>query len=180
MILKHEDQLVDFDLNMLEELLCIVDAQLCKLDNEIKQCPDPDSFGLFDLCEGVTGMGFVACQWYLAATCGCLKLDKHDALQFGPFHSCGLTIVQIINHAANYWKHREEWVLKKREKDAMRTIAALSKLGIDCEGDYVLTCALVDINALKTMQFKPLISVLEEWSKKALESLKTDKMKSGI
>jgi hypothetical protein len=37
-------------------------------------------------------------------------------LQLGPKHSDGNTIVKIINDAANYWKHNNEWSLDKTPK----------------------------------------------------------------
>jgi hypothetical protein len=52
------------------------------------------------------------CQSYLAATYSYRKIAKAVALTSGPVHSSGLTIVEIINQAANYWKHHdEEWSL---------------------------------------------------------------------
>jgi hypothetical protein len=169
MLLKLENEWVDFDLPMLRELIGVWDTHLRKLNKELEQCLDPRGIGLcedlFDRAEGIVGMGFVACQWYLSTTYGCLKIKKPDALKFGPTHPSGLTIAQIINHAANYWKHHEEWPVGKKDKSAARTIAAISKLGIDCERDCVLTCALASVSPSKEMQFAPLIGFLENWSK---------------
>lgn len=52
-----------------------------------------------------------ACQSYLASTSSDLKVKKVVALKHGPKHPSGLTIVEIINHAANFGKHDDEWSL---------------------------------------------------------------------
>lgn len=171
MFLKFEDQWIDFEIDLLRNLINVLDIQFQKLAEDIGKCPDPDSFGLFDLAEGMAGMGFVTCQWYLTTTYGWLKIDKPSALKLGPEHSSGLTIVEIINHAGNYWKHHEEWLASKREKDAERIIAAFTKLGIDCENGYALTSVLASVNRQeKYMQFVPLIPLLEEWAKEVLKA----------
>lgn len=167
--LKPGDEIAFYDISVITELLRGIDAQLSKLAKEIDNCPDPDSFGLCDLAEGICGMGFVACQWYLSTIYGWLKADKSDALKLGPRHLSGLTCVQLLNDAANYWKHREEWSLKQNREKAARTISNISKLGIDCENDYVLSCVLVSISPSKKMQFAPLIPSLKSWTKQVSE-----------
>jgi hypothetical protein len=90
---------IDYDLELLRELTNLLDARLEALDQQIQRCPDPDAFGLFDTAEGVCGLGFAACQQYLTATASGLGLEKSMALPCGPVHSCGDTIVSIVNHS---------------------------------------------------------------------------------
>ena len=95
-------QILDYDLNLLRNLIHIIDQHLEQICNEAVQVEDADSFGYFDNAEHITGLGFVACQTYLSSVCGYLKIDKRKALSVGPLHASGQTKVQIINHAANY------------------------------------------------------------------------------
>jgi hypothetical protein len=170
MQLKSESVLFCLEINTLLQLIDVLDVQLKKVDEEIKnwdiqKYPDPDSYGMFDLTDGLAGMGFVTCQWYLTSTYGWYKIDKPLALKLGPKHPSGLTIAEIINHAGNYWKHHDEWLTGKNKKDSERIIEAFAKLGIEREDDYPLTNLLVEINPKREMQFAPLIPLLEEWGK---------------
>jgi hypothetical protein len=108
--------IVDFDLDLLKQLIRIIDQQLDLISEKATQVDDADSFGYFDSAEHITGFGFVACQTYMSSVYGYLKIEKQKALSIGPFHSSGQTKAHIINHAANYWKHNNEWSLKKSDK----------------------------------------------------------------
>jgi hypothetical protein len=163
MFFVHKSKVCDADLEFLKEHLTLIDTQLDKIDERANEHPDPDSFGVFDTAEGVTGLGFVACQWYLAATYGFLRIDKKPALAAGPRHRSGMTIVEIVNQAANYWKHKDEWPLKKNVRDEVRITEALSAIGVSTERDYVLTSVLAEIAPSKPVRFRTLISSLEGW-----------------
>ncbi len=109
----------DYDLESLRELTLVLDARLDSIERSIQKYSDADMFG--DSAEAVCGLGFVACQQYLAATASWLGVEKTPALQCSPNHVCGDTIVSIVNHAANYWKHGDEWLLGKTEKQQAKT-----------------------------------------------------------
>jgi len=74
-----------------------------------------------------------------------------------------MTILQIINHAANFWKHEDDWRLKKNSKNEIRTRAALKKVGFSTKRPYVLTNILAEIAPSKSAQFRTLIPILEAW-----------------
>ncbi len=109
----------DYDLETLREIALVLDARLDKLDRDIERYEDADAFG--DTAEGLCGIGFVAGQQYMTATASWLGVDKSKALPCGPIHKCGDTVASIINHAANYWKHGDEWRLGKSEKQQATT-----------------------------------------------------------
>ncbi len=67
-----------------------------------------DQFGNIDRAERITGLGFVACQAYITYVHHFTNMQKSNSLSFGPCHRTGKRIVDIINHAANYWKHHDE------------------------------------------------------------------------
>src|SRR3546814_4588494 len=103
----------------LEALLSLVhslDAQLHEVAGKGLSTEGADERGYFDVAEHITGLAFVACQTYIATVCGAVGIDKSAALRKGPKHPGGLSKVQIINHAANYWKHNNEWALTKPDR----------------------------------------------------------------
>ena len=101
----------DYDMQFLEDLLQLLDSHIERLAANVPQDIDADSWGLYDSTEYIIGLGFVACQGYLAATYSYLNIEKVEALKAEPKHPSGLTYAEIINHAANSWKHHEEWSL---------------------------------------------------------------------
>lgn len=108
MVFFIDEKVVDYDLDLLRELLQLLDAQLDRLGKWAARADDADREGIYDSEEHVVGLGFVACQTYLVATYGAMLVKKPKALGFGPPHRSGYTIAQLVNHAANYWKHRDE------------------------------------------------------------------------
>jgi hypothetical protein len=170
MHLEIKGELICLEVNTLWKLIDPLDAQLKGIEDDVKnwdykKYPDPDSCGVFDFAEALAGMGFVACQWFLASTHGWYQVDKLSALKLGPRHSSGITIAEIINHGANYWKHNDEWHVGKKKKDAERIIEAFAKLGVNHKDDYPLTNLLVKINPKQEEQFAPVIPELEKWGK---------------
>ena len=153
----------DPDLEFLVEHFTLIDTQLDKIDQKAENSPDPDSFGIFDTAESVTGLGFVACQRYLAATSGWVRINKRSALALGPRHPSGMTIPQIINHAANFWKHQDDWRIEKNSKAEVRTREALEKVGVSTKRSYVLSNVLAMIAPSKPERFRTLIPILTAW-----------------
>jgi hypothetical protein len=95
---------------LLERVLNVLDAELEELIKGSDLCPDPDSWGYFDSMEQLTGLGFVACQTYLTETRTWFRHEsKRSALACGPRHESGRTVAQVVNAAANHWKHQSEW-----------------------------------------------------------------------
>ncbi len=112
----------DTDFEFLRELFAMFDSKLAQLQSRIEHCSDPDSSGLFDWSNFLAGSGFVACQTYLTSTFGPLGVSKETALSLGPHHSGGRSYATILNAAANFWKHQEEWglrVLVNRDVDTL-------------------------------------------------------------
>ena len=100
--MKVSHLLIAVETNVLRNLIASIDQQLeeiCRKSVETNE--DPEAFGYFDSAEQLTGLGFVACQTYMATVYGHLNIDKPRALKAGPSHSGGQTKLQIINHAAN-------------------------------------------------------------------------------
>src|SRR5260370_1283722 len=115
--MKATHLLIDVETSVLRTLITTIGQQLeevCRKSVETNE--DPEALGYFDSAEHLTGLGFVACQTYMATVYGHLRIEKLNALNAGPAHLSGQTKVQIINHAANYWKHNNEWPLDRSRR----------------------------------------------------------------
>jgi len=153
----------DTDLDMLAELLAVIDAQL---ETVLQRCDDPSlagQLGYFDSAEHITGLGFVACQAYLTAIYGSLNVKKLNALSIGPHHSSGQTTVEIINHAANFWKHHDEWHLDKSGACQDRVRKAFDAVGFPVDLDYPLVGILSELVVPESAAFKSLVGKLRQW-----------------
>ena len=135
----------DFDLNFLEDAAALVDTRLDLLDKEAEESPDPDSFGVYDQIEYITGFGLVACQTYATAIASRTKLEKREAFARAPMHRTGRSMVQLINAAANHWKHSSEWPLDAITGQAKRTLDVIRSLGVDTEVSYPVSRTLFRI-----------------------------------
>jgi hypothetical protein len=155
----------DFDLDFLEAAAALVDASLERLDGKAETSPDPDAFGVFDEAEYITGIGFVACQTYATAKLSRsrLKNQKREALALGPKHRTGRSIVQLINAAANHWKHSSEWSLDTPTSQAMQTLEVISSLGVDTNASYPVANMLYEMLAPHPARFANLIPFMIQW-----------------
>jgi hypothetical protein len=155
--------ILDYDLDLLQNLIHIIDQHLDRIIKEAMQVDDPDGLGYFDNAEQITGLGFVACQTYLSSVCGHIKIEKRKALAVGPFHSSGQSKAQIINHAANYWKHNSEWVFDKNNKQKKFVEEAFESVGFPIDTDYPLSGVLTEVVFPDDARFESVIKVLEAW-----------------
>jgi hypothetical protein len=168
-IIKNE--ICDYDLDLLSELLRVVDGHIERILGNWQDADMADELGYFDRTEHIAGLGFVACQAYLTATYGYLGVAKSDALTIGPSHKSGLKYVQIINHASNYWKHRDEWHLDKSPAKENRIRDAFDAVGFPVDLDYPLSGILTELADPAPAAFSPLIAKLAKW-RDALRELK--------
>lgn len=155
---------IDYDLDVLREITAVLDSRLDVLVRQIQKSEDADGLGFSDTAEGLCGIGFVACQQYLVATRSWLRVEKSQALRCGPVHSCGDTVASIVNHAANYWKHGDEWELGKSEKQQAKTQDGLEAILADVEGGYPLTVVLARlVSPSDPWLFQHLLPLLVRW-----------------
>lgn len=156
---------LDFDLNFLNGAATLVDASLDHLEGKADTSPDPDTFGIFDEMEYITGFGFVACQTYATAVMsrGKFKGKKREALAFGPVHRTGQPIIQLINAAANHWKHSSEWSLDTPSTQTKQTLEVISSLGVDSSRSYPIANMLHQILAPHPARITNLIPFLTQW-----------------
>ena len=155
--------MLDYDLNLLRDLVHVIDEHLDHILKESLQVDDPDGLGYFDNAEHVVGLGFVACQTYVSSVCGYLKIEKRKALSVGPLHPSGQTKVQIINHAANYWKHNSGWSFDKNSKQKKFVEDSFESVGFPVRIDYPLSGVLKELTFPNVVTFESIVKVLEAW-----------------
>ncbi|NKB66799.1 MAG: hypothetical protein GKR89_07050 [Candidatus Latescibacteria bacterium] len=155
--------IIDFEFGFLKASTALADEHLDRLDKEAKVSEDPDSFGLFDQIEYITGFGFVACQTYLTATIGSTQYEKQQALRLGPMHRTGQPIVRLVNECANHWKHSGEWQDDEDNPRAARTLQIISTLGVETDQSYPIAQALHALLMPHPARFKHLLPFLAQW-----------------
>lgn len=153
---------IDYSLYVLKEIASVLDERLSEIERQIQSGAEADWFG--DTAEGLCGVGFVACQQYLTATASWVDVAKSTALGCGPIHPCGNTIASIVNHAANYWKHSDEWSHETSKSQQARTQDGLEAILADFENGYPLTVILARlVFPSKNWRFGELIPRLTDW-----------------
>jgi hypothetical protein len=155
--------ILDFNLDFLKDAVALIDPRLEYLDGEIKASPDPDQFGILDQREYLIGFGFVACQTYLTAVLGRGKMSKREAFALGPKHRTGRYMAELMNAAANHWKHSPEWLVDLPTTRSAQTLGAISSLGVDIKGPYPLANTLFEILTPNQARFSNLIPLLKQW-----------------
>jgi hypothetical protein len=169
MYLQLDNGIFDADLHLLQDLFAVLDPRLERIQVGITTSFDPDAMGHFDEAEYLCGMGFIACQRYLAATFGSSGISKEKALALGPVHTGGEPIARILNAAANYWKHIEEWdphsailhdqqALQPNQLATIRTIETVAAWD-----DYTCANLLASLTAPNEPRLHHLLPLLEAW-----------------
>lgn len=151
--LAHACELVD---QTLERHYATIDADFDLSD----QCGTPD------MVEYLIGFGFAACQGYITGVCAELGVPKVEALDVGPEHVDGATVASLANHAANWWKHVDEWSSPPAGRE-LQTYNAVKALEVSGQ------CPLYDVLAALTDSQHPLFRNLKvqlsAWRKAVLE-----------
>lgn len=164
---------VDYETGLLLELILDIDSILSRHIDELSD-DEAQAFGVFDHAEHITGLGFVVCQTYLSTVYGILGFRKADALNLGPRHSSGQSIAEIINHAANFWKHNSEWVLGSDSQRKKYIENSFELLGYPLETDYPLSGVLTELTSPEPAGFAAIGKKLEMWKNSVLISDKFD------
>ena len=145
----------DYDMEFLKDLLELLDGRIERLSASVPQ--SVDARGVFESIEYIIGVGLDACQSYLATTSNDLKVKKDVALKCGPMHPSGLTIVEILNHAANFGKYDDEWNLLPPT-----LCEALDKLFVG-DDEYSLTTILRRLVLTRSNRLQALLPHLHRW-----------------
>lgn len=162
MLLGGKDKVLDFSLQTLESSLVPINEYIRQMFDD-SESAGPFFEDFLELAEHMTGLGFVICQTYLTATYGFLKVSKDEALMSGPKDANGRTIVSIINHAGNYWKHKDEWELEGENVRKEKIIDAFRDLGAEDLENYPLGTVLSRFDGSQEKYFGSILPYLVDW-----------------
>jgi hypothetical protein len=156
------DWFADDEFRILEELIEVIDGHLDRLDRAVQTCPDPDAWDLSDPIDAACGLGFAAIQQYLASTAAFRAVDKSKALGCGPALASGQTVAESVNHAANWWKHCDEWQLGKKSSREVKTTQGIESFVPNDERD-VLSAALRVLANPDAARFAAVLPLIKSW-----------------
>jgi len=153
----------DFHLSFLRDAAKLVDSRIREIEFEAKR-GDPELVEhLYDSAEYLYGFGLVACQQFISVCTAECTLSPKEALQLGPDHQCGASIVSLVNALANRWKHEAGWG-KRPTPNESRTIATLSRLGLKREDSYFTANALAILLRPHTPRIQRIVPFLRQWN----------------
>lgn len=156
--------LLVIETRLAKELVDTIDKRIEEIIEQCNAVDDPDTLGYFDSAEHVTGLGFVVLQSYITAVYGNIGISKKYALSVGPKHEGGYTIVKIVNDAANYWKHNNEWRYDRSDKRKELIESTFDGIGFPVGIEYPLSGILTELSVLKFASFNAVFEKLQEWS----------------
>lgn len=174
MILFVDNEIVDPELGLLADLYEFLDKKLEGLCDESVRCKDAESSGYYDQIEYLTGFGLIALQTYLTETSAFVGLRKQETFDLGPKTSSGVSKIQILNAAANFWKHREEWIFKGGEKRAEAVNALFEEVGYSTDTDYPISGVLTALLNPLEVRFSSLLVPVRAWRDDLIRSKLTE------
>jgi hypothetical protein len=165
-----DGEVFDFRFAMLDEVITVLDGHLTRLDESFAGCETLlDQFSVYDSFDHFLGIGFAAAQVYVAGTAAELGLSRVRAMALGPLHRTGQPVVGLVCHAANYWKHRDEWG-DDPDTRAQRTVQGVQCLDFD-PIDFPLVDMLRDMAGVQDMhkvRLRLLLGDLLAWRDSAI------------
>ncbi len=162
MYLRAGDEYADREMQLMSEVLATIDSKLAEVLRLIAVSADPESEGLTDRGEYFIGVGFSVIQQYLTDTLTLTGVSKKRALDIGPRYSEKLTVVAVVNAAANWWKHSAEWVGQSvKDKVALNTQEIVSEVA-NAE-DYPLSIVLSELQDKDQISLGALLPNLVLW-----------------
>ncbi|QEY12319.1 hypothetical protein [Cellvibrio sp. KY-YJ-3] len=164
MYFKVGEKYADPELYYLQELCGLLDLKLAEIAEKISHSYDPESDGLLDYAEYFMGTGLCAMQRYILDVLDMKKIKKIDVLNLGVKFNEGTSIIELINAAANWWKHEPEWPFPlEYEKSSKQTKETLDLVLGNSAYPYVFSNFLASINPEKELSVSALIPYLVEW-----------------
>lgn len=172
---RIESKRFDFELDLYKDVAEPLDKRLVGLYET-----DPEYADMFDcheIAEHILGVGLVTAQVYINSCIGEYSTvaettsSKSIRLKLGPKHTSGISMIKLIMHGANFWKHCDEWDPEIPNESRNKILNTFASIGIDDE--YPLYYLMEQICG----QAKPLLSyltpILEEWHN-ALDAVESD------
>jgi len=171
MFLFHNNSVYDPDLEHLSEIAAFLDSKLEELCAYSVSSEEADAFGYFDQIEHFLGFGLTAFQTYLLDTASCARRRKHETYKYGPKTTSGASKIQILNAAANYWKHREEWIFDDGHRQAA-VDKLFDEVGYSTGVDYPLSGVLTELLTPASVSFNSLLTLVTIWRDDMIADIK--------
>ena len=180
--MTHFRQLADHELEFLGEFVEVVDHRLDSIEREIAAHHDPDSYGLIDVWESTSRIGFVLCQNYLYDVLGRREgRERQRCFDLGPSHARGVSYAAIINAAGNFVKHHQEAEpLNRRHIDVLRRLGVWGRAYVDEDRGRIELDEPIDYpmgNLFHTMmdptpnRFVHVMPLLQQWRDAVIETV---------
>jgi hypothetical protein len=164
------DEIDHLPADFLRNMLRFVDEQMRILDGQISEdMRIKEDSALIPYSEYFAGQGFVAGQRYITSVCGGLRVPKQQALLLGPQFGAGLPYASLVNAAANYAKHSEEWNFDDLKDLQAATKATIEKAGVTVGWGEAVAWNLFDRLGLGS--FGDLLPILSSWSDAVSDSV---------
>ncbi len=137
----------DWHISSTRRILITLAEVLTDIDLELDAAQEQHQIDdALDMAENVLGLAFVAAQAYITGTIGmwtrmpqlAQSVNKHDSVKsFGePLSGSPVTDIQLVDAAANYYKHHDEWHDYAKPGPHTRTVRILQEAGIDITDPY--------------------------------------------
>lgn len=163
MILHHNGEIIDIDLPLTLSVLRLLDDKMELIISQASDVSHLDSMGLLDELEHLVAFGVVCVQTYITDMASFARLSKHEAFEFGPTTAGGISKVQIINAAANYWKHRSEWTLNGGGKRKEAIDKLFDEVGYSTDTDYPISGVITELLTPMDTRLCNLSPILIDW-----------------
>ena len=171
---------VDYDLNLYLDIARPIDEHLDRLFEVIET--DFGTADMFDYpltVDHLLGVGLVAAQVYVKGAIAEQAAPMPQALSIGPRLPSGATVIELINHGANFWKHADaSWDWDAPDWRQGLILRALAGEGIE-GGQYMLVELVLRITGAKRPSLKALSPFLEEWRNALDEEYPEERIRQG-
>jgi hypothetical protein len=159
-----EGEVIDNELGLLQSLFGFVDERLdVEWQWARKGIDFPENANFY------AGLGFVSCQKYLAATCGEVGATGRQ-LRRGPMFNDSYTVIEVLNAAANAWKHSDQWSTPPKGPQLRTETVIEDVLGEDWSETWLLD-VLVALVGHRDARFKELVGPLTMWRDELFDDL---------
>jgi hypothetical protein len=155
--------LSNFHISFLRDAARLVDSRIREVEIEAKSAESSEAESICETGEYMYGYGLVACQQFISYCIAESSLDSKKALNLGPHHECGASMVSLVNALANRWKHQAGWG-KRTTPQESRTISTLSHFGLGGEDPYFTANALAIMLRPHRPRIQRVIPFLRQWN----------------
>lgn len=165
-----DGQIEDAELEQLCELLAVLERQNADYAQKRAHAYAPEQNVYWYRISYVVGLAFVVCQQYINDTRRSARVPPEIAMALPPLNSAGVSIVAVVNAAANCWKHYVEDVDLATCTLHASTQKVLQSFGVDLETPYAMEGVLDRLVGQEPKPLMRLSNCLVEWRTNLIKS----------